>query len=318
VPERAFQCFPDAEEQRTNHWTDPRFDGYNKTSLKREVHVVKTPEKIRTAVVAGKFYPDDPVFLKKQVQEFLKKARSYPDPKVRGLIVPHAGYPYSGPVAAEAYKKVEGRRFDFVVVIAFLHRLFLEGVLVDDVDFYETPLGRIPVETSVAAAIRGASPYLNEKAQGSLGEHSLEVQLPFLQVAVPDLRIVPVYIGEQSFGNAEALAMALAKQLRDRNALVVISTDLSHFHSYDVAVGKDKKLIKMLEKRDLMNIGRASQSGEVEACGLGPVISGMLLAGEMGWTGPELIHYANSGDATGDRSSVVGYAAMAFKESGKR
>lgn len=275
---------------------------------------MKTPARIRTAVVAGQFYPEQPVFLKKQVRELLKKARSSPDPDVCALIVPHAGYLYSGPVVAEAYKKIEGRRFDFVVIIAFLHRFFLKDVFVDDVDFYETPLGCIPVDRQITALLRGASPFLNEEIQGDFGEHSLEVQLPFLQETVPDLRVVPIYIGEQSLQNSEAVALALAKQLKGRNALVVASTDLSHFHPYETAVAKDKKLIQMLEKKDLLNVGRASQSEEVEACGLGPVMALMLLAEQMGWTGPELIHYANSGDVTGDRGSVVGYAAMAFKK----
>lgn len=269
--------------------------------------------KVREAIVSGQFYPEEPAFLKKQVREFLKKAQFYPDPNVRALIVPHAGYPYSGQVAAEAYKTVENRRFDFVVIVAFLHRLFLKGVLIDDVDFYETPLGRIPVDRESVNALREAHPALHEEIDGSLGEHSLEVQLPFLQEAVPELKIVPVYMGEQSFHNAETLAGALTKHLKGKNALVVASTDLSHFYSYETAVQKDQRLIKMIEQGDAMKMGRASQTGEAEACGLGPVLTALFLAQSLGWNKPELIRYANSGDVTGDRSSVVGYAAMKFR-----
>ncbi|HNX68205.1 MAG TPA: AmmeMemoRadiSam system protein B [Candidatus Omnitrophota bacterium] len=271
-------------------------------------------QKIRKPAVSGQFYPDDPAVLKMQVSGFLAKAASQPDPNVRALIVPHAGYPYSGAVAAEAYKTLQGRHFDFVVIIAFLHRFFLQGVFVDDAHFYETPLGRVPVERLIVDRLRESNAYLDEEIKGSFAEHSLEVQLPFLQAVLPDLRIVPVYMGEQSLDNSEAIAAALAIHLESRNALVVASTDLSHFHPYAAAVERDKHTIRMIERGDVMKLGRASQAGEVEACGLGTVIASLLLAEKKGWSKPELIRYANSGDVTGDRSSVVGYAAMKFSE----
>jgi AmmeMemoRadiSam system protein B len=265
--------------------------------------------------VAGQFYPEDPDALKEEIKSFLAGARSSHDPKVRGLIVPHAGYMYSGGVAAEAYKTVEGRSFDVVVIVAFLHRVFLRGVLVDDVDFYETPLGRVPVDKKLAGLIRESDPHLKEDIKGApIEEHSLEVQVPFLQAAVKDFKIVPIYMGEHSLENAKAIASALGKLLAGKNALVVISTDLSHFYPYETAVQKDKKLIELVQQGDVMKIARASQAGGAEACGLGPVISSLLLAKELGWRGPELIYYANSGDVTGDKRSVVGYAAMAYRE----
>jgi AmmeMemoRadiSam system protein B len=107
-------------------------------------------ENVRKAAVSGQFYPSDPSKLKKEIRKFLAQAHSQRDPEVTALIVPHAGYPYSGPVAAEAYKTVEGRKFESVVIVAFLHQVFLPGVLVDAVDFYETPLGRIPVDQALA------------------------------------------------------------------------------------------------------------------------------------------------------------------------
>lgn len=273
-------------------------------------------QNIRKPVVAGQFYSGNPAALREEVKTLLAGARSSPDPEVCGLIVPHAGYMYSGPVAAEAYKTVEGRSFETVVVIAFLHRVFLQGVLVDDADFYETPLGRVPVDKKLADLMRKADSRLGETVpSGAIKEHSLEVQIPFLQSTVKDLRIVPVYMGEQSLENAEAVAAALAGLLRGKNALVVASTDLSHFHPYDVAMQKDRNLIRMVGQGDVEKLARASQTGEVEACGLGPVIALLLLAGKLGWSKPRLIHYANSGDVTGDKRSVVGYAAMALKES---
>ena len=268
-------------------------------------------ERVRKPVVSGQFYPSDPKTLRKQVRQFLSRAASKPDPNVTAIIVPHAGYPYSGAVAAEAYKTVEGRKFDSVVVVAFLHQVFLSGVFVDDVDFYETPLGRVPVDRELVKKIRGVDPVLDADLPG-FQEHSLEVQLPFLQETIPGLKIVPVYIGEPSHKNMEVLASALGKYLEGRNVLLVFSTDLSHFHPYADAVERDQRTIKLIESPDAAVFLRADQAGEVEACGIGPIGTSLLLAAKMGWKGPTLIRYANSGDVTGDHASVVGYAAMAF------
>ncbi len=275
---------------------------------------MKTQEKVRAAVVSGQFYPEDSRALKGQIRQFLTQAKSRADDHVRALIVPHAGYDYSGQVAAEAYKLVEGRKFDSVVIIAFLHRVFLQGVLVDDVAAYETPLGRVPVNRELAREIQMFRPLFRNAMPGRLEEHSLEVQIPFLQETVPELKIVPIYIGVQDITNITVLAEALAKMLAGRNVLVVATTDLSHFHPYETASGKDKVLIAMFEKGNAEAIYDAYAKGEAEACGMGPVLTSILLAKKMQWSGPCLVRYANSGDVTGDRSSVVGYAAMAFRE----
>jgi MEMO1 family protein len=277
---------------------------------------MKPQDKVRTAVVSGQFYLEDPQALRKQIRRFLAAGQGRPDPDVCALIVPHAGYDYSGQVAAEAYKLVEGRKFDAVVVIAFLHRLFLQGVLVDDVAAYETPLGRVPVDREFAREIQMCHPLFRNAMPGRLEEHSLEVQIPFLQETVPGLKIVPIYIGAQNITSITTLAAALAKILVGRNVLVVATTDLSHFHSYEVASRKDKALIAMFEEGNAEAIYDAYAKEEAEACGMGPVLTSILLAKKMKWAGPRLIRYANSGDVTGDRSSVVGYAAMAFTGKG--
>lgn len=268
----------------------------------------------RRAEFAGQFYPGQASILKGAVTAFLERAKASPDAKVRGLIVPHAGYAYSGSVAAEAYKSVQNRPFEAVVVIGFLHRSYLQGVFVDDGDSFETPLGKAVIHRRLAGQIRESDPVLGEEVKGSVGDHSMEVQVPFLQAAFKDLKIVPVYIGEQSIENAEALADSLARIILERQVLVVASTDLSHFHPYDEAVQKDQETIRLIEKGDVKKLVLASQSREVEACGLAPVITLLLLAEKLGWSKPSLLRYANSGDVTGDRRSVVGYAAMALKE----
>ena len=272
-------------------------------------------ENVRKAAVSGQFYPSDPSRLKKDIREFLSKAKTRPDPSVKAIIVPHAGYPYSGPVAAEAYKLIEGLKFDSVIIVAFLHRVSLDGVLVDHVDFYETPLGKVPVNTAIVKAIRAENPLLAEDLPGDLQEHSLEVQIPFLQETVPGLKIVPIYIGRQDLGHAKVLATAIAKAIQGRNVLVVATTDLSHFYPYDIAVEKDKSVITLFEKGDVEVLDNAYRQEKAEACGMGPVLTTLLLARQMDWQKPELIHYANSGDVTGDRSSVVGYGAFAIRGS---
>ena len=273
-----------------------------------------TPEKVRTAVVSGQFYPEEPELLRKKIRQFLSAAQGVPAPDVRALIVPHAGYDYSGQIAAEAYKLVEGRKFDSVVIIAFLHRVFLQGVLVDDVAAYETPLGRVPVDRQLAREIRMFRPLFQIAMPDRLEEHSLEVQIPFLQETIPGLKIVPIYIGVQDIANITVLSDALAKTLAGRNTLVVATTDLSHFHSYETASRMDKALITMFENGNAKAIYDAYVKEEAEACGMGPVLTSIVLAKKMKWSGPRLVRYANSGDVTGDRSSVVGYAAMAYRQ----
>lgn len=274
-------------------------------------------QRIRNAVVSGQFYPGEPEVLKKKVRQFLIASKSAPAPDVRALIVPHAGYDYSGQVAAEAYKLVEGRKFESVIIVAFLHRVFLQGVLVDDAAAYETPLGHVSVDHEIVKKIRMFHPLFRNTMPGRLEEHSLEVQIPFLQVTIPELKIVPIYIGAQNIMNITLLADALAVVLADRNILMVSTTDLSHFHPYETAVRMDKAMIAMFEKGNVEAICDACAKEEVEACGMGPVLTAILLAQKMKWSGPRLIRYANSGDITGDRSSVVGYAAMAFREAQK-
>ena len=275
---------------------------------------MKADEKVRTAVVSGQFYPEDPQVLKDQIRRFLTQAKSRADDHVRALIVPHAGYDYSGQIAAEAYKLVEGRKFDRVVVIAFLHRMFLRGVLVDDVAAYETPLGRVPVDRELVREIQMFHPLFRNAVPGRIEEHSLEVQIPFLQETIPELRIVPIYIGVQDITNITILAEALTKTLSNQNALVVATTDLSHFHPYEIASRKDKALIALFEEGSAEAVYDAYAKEEAEACGMGPVLTSILLARKMRWAGPRLVRYANSGDVTGDKSSVVGYAAMAFRD----
>jgi AmmeMemoRadiSam system protein B len=268
---------------------------------------------VRKPAVSGQFYPGFAPALHNEVRDFLEKAVSKPDPDVRALIVPHAGYTYSGQIAADAYKTVEGQSFDTVIIIGFTHRVPFQGVYVDDHDAYETPLGRVPVNLEMVKAIRSYHPVLQDAPRGRFDEHSVEVQVPFLQETLKNLSIVPVYMGDQTLDHAKILSEAIAKVIRGKKVLVVVSTDLSHYHPYEEASKKDKALCAIVEEANPLKFAMASDTGKVEACGSGPVMTLLMLQADIGWTKPTLIRYANSGDVTGDRGRVVGYAAMALR-----
>lgn len=265
----------------------------------------------RTAQVAGAFYPADPAELRGLVQELLQR---HPEPaaseKPRILIVPHAGYRYSGPVAARAFRQLAGRSYDGVVVVGFTHRLPFAGSSVDTRESYVTPLGAVPIDQEAAAFLLRAPGLAHVEEAHTSGEHSLEVELPFLQVALERFRLVPVLMGTATLADAARLAEALAALARTGDYLFVFSTDLSHYHPYEEAVRRDERTLQSLRVETPSAVDRLFAHGMLEACGRGPIVTSLLLAERLGYLRPELLFYANSGDTAGDRSRVVGYAAL--------
>ena len=269
--------------------------------------------KVREPAVAGSFYPGTEEALRSAVTAMLEKAGPPPiDGKVLALIVPHAGYIYSGAVAAEAYKLIEGRPLDAVIVVAPSHHVFFHGSSIYSQGPYRTPLGLIEVDKDLAGAIASAEPSVTFKPEAHMREHSLEVQLPFLQVAVPGLKIVPIVMADQSYENCERLAAAIAGSVRGRDVLLVASSDLSHFHAYDEAVALDRVIIDDVLNYDCESIARDLGTRKTEACGGGPMIAVMLAAKQLGAARAVKLAYANSGDVTGDKSGVVGYLSAAI------
>ncbi len=264
----------------------------------------------RKPIVSGQFYPGSPETLKKTVQNFLNKAASKPNSAVRAIVVPHAGYPYSGPVAAESFKSVQGLKVDTIIVVGFTHQTPIRGVFVETAQACETPLGKVPVNQTVAKQIRDFNPLLNEKPLGDLREHSIEVQIPFLQETFKNFSIVPVYIGTQNRETAAVLADALAKVAQDPKTLFVFSTDLCHYEPDSIVKQRDSRLISLLEESNPDDLATENEQGKIEACGIGPLLTFLRLQQKMGWAKPKLLKQATSGDITGDRSSVVGYAAL--------
>jgi len=269
----------------------------------------------RSAKVAGQFYPDDRAELQELIDQLLQRQ---PEPqasqKPRILIVPHAGYQYSGLIAANGFRQIQGHRYDGVVVVGFTHRLGFSGSSVDVREAYETPLGELPVDREAVAVLQTYPGVTHVEEAHESGEHSLEVELPFLQVALPRFKLVPVLMGSAGLEDAQRLAEALAALSRLGDYLFVFSTDLSHYHPYDKAVSIDEGTTDAILAETPQAVQRLFAGGRLEACGRGPIVASLLLAQRLGHLSRSLLYYANSGDTAGDPSRVVGYAAIGMYE----
>jgi AmmeMemoRadiSam system protein B len=268
---------------------------------------------IRRSVIAGTWYPGNPKILRADIENYL---HNVPDEKIEGniagLIVPHAGYIYSGQVAAYAYKIIKGEPFDAIVVIGPSHRTFFHGISLYNRGGYETPLGVVPVDVAFANDIMAQSEMISHIPDAHAQEHSIEIQLPFLQVSLGAFRFVPVIMGEQDLQTCKALAESIVKGVGNRRALIVGSSDLSHFHAYEKAVKLDSLVLKHIEKMDDKGLIKDLESNVCEACGGGPAAVAMMVSEKLGAKKVKILKYANSGDVTGDRRSVVGYASVVF------
>jgi len=280
---------------------------------------------VRPAYVAGQFYPDDPAQLKAMVDGFLVQARPSPPPgAVYALIAPHAGYSYSGAIAAQSFAVVKGRHYKRVVILAPSHLESFSYASVYGGEAYTTPLGKVFVDQKFAKALAKESALIkfsdagHGKAQGR-GEHAIEVELPFLQEALGEFKIVPVVTGNQDYEVERALGAALAKLIKlneagEPDTLIVASSDLSHFHAYDKALALDRMVLGAIADGDYFSLSANVEARIWEACGGAPVVAAMIASERMGAAGTVELAYANSGDVTGDKESVVGYgAAVLYK-----
>ena len=273
--------------------------------------------KIRPPAVAGSFYPADPKELASTIDGFLAKAAPPSIDNVVALVAPHAGYVYSGPVAAYSYALLKGKKFDRVVVIAPSHYEAFGFASVYDGAAYTTPFGQVPVDQAFAAKLAKASPLIKLSGAGHTPtadrpEHSIEVQLPFLQRVLGQFQLVPVIVGDQSYEVCRALGVALAKLVAGTNTLILASSDLSHYHTYDQASAEDHKTLNAIAEYDYFDLARNLDLRVWEACGGGPIVATMIAAERLGATQAKVLHYANTGDVTGDHSRVVGYGAVAL------
>lgn len=268
----------------------------------------------RKPVVAGSFYPSNPNELKKEISEYLSKAEKKKlSGALLGLISPHAGYIYSGPVAAYSYKQLIGSDVELAVVLAPSHRGRFTGASVIDSGTYETPLGDVDIDDRIGRALLNES-HFSFIREAHSAEHSLEVQVPFLQCVLGDFRIVPIVVGSNDINSCKAIANGLYNCIRDedRKFVVVISTDLSHYHSYDSAVKIDRAFIDALKTADEEKVDNVLDCRKAEACGHGPILTGLMLCRKLGASKVDILHYANSGDTAGPKSEVVGYVSAAI------
>ncbi len=269
-------------------------------------------EKIRESVIAGSWYPGNPQQLTRDILKYVELATVGPiRGQLKGLIVPHAGYMYSGEVAAHAYKILQKEQFDRVIVVAPSHHAYFQGSSIYHLGGYRTPLGLVPLDRELVDALLQQEGVISCVPQADAQEHSLEIQLPFLQVMLTDFRLTPIIMGEQSMENCEALAAAIAQACLDKRVLLVASSDLSHFHPYDEAKRLDQVVMDRLETYDVNGLNGSIRRGDCEACGAGPIMTLLMAARQMGANKVKILRYANSGDVTGDKRGVVGYLSAA-------
>ena len=270
-------------------------------------------EGTRKSVIAGAWYPGNPDKLESEIKRFFSNVPiDRISGKIIGLVSPHAGYMYSGQVAAYSYKPVVGKVFDTVIIIGPSHRFYFRGTSIYSKGGYETPLGIVPVNADLANEIIAQGNMISYVSAAHSQEHSVEIQLPFLQVALGPFNFVPVVMGTQDKETCEDLAGAIFKVIKGKRALIVASSDLSHFHGYDTALSKDSVVMKHIEEMDTEGLLDDLERGKCEACGGGPIVVTMMLARELEADGVKVLNYANSGDVTGDKSGVVGYTSAIF------
>lgn len=270
----------------------------------------------RASPHAGTWYPGKEKELKETIAGFLKNARAEVHGEIFGLISPHAGYAYSGPVAAYAYKSVEGMEFDDVIVVGPSHRHAFYGASVDTSAGRQTPLGTIDYDVELGKKVIAANKGISYEPAAHDVEHSVEIQMPFIQFVLKKFKALEIIMGTQDYQTCEMLSKAIVKATRGRKVLIVASSDLSHYRSQKEAEGLDNMVVDAVAKFDPQLLHNRLSTGTCEACGGGPMITVMLVARELGATRSKPLYYATSGDITGDHSQVVGYmAAVFYKES---
>ncbi len=277
-------------------------------------------ETVRSPAVAGSFYPDSPKVLSAQVGKFIDDAAlKETDAELIGLIAPHAGYVYSGHVAGYAYKQLLGQSFDTVMLLGLSHRYRIDGAAIYARGALRTPLGDVPIDEDLAAEIMRLNSDIVDMPPAHADEHSLEVQLPFLQHLLPDFRIVPILLQDDSPENVIPLSQAIAEAMCNRSCLLIGSTDLCHYPTYEAARKSDQVVIEAIERfnpdylrkqMDQYMRCQPAQNFHCMMCSTGAVYTTMRTAKALGGNRIEILKAANSGDVPiGARDQVVGYMA---------
>ncbi|HXJ14495.1 MAG TPA: AmmeMemoRadiSam system protein B [Candidatus Limnocylindrales bacterium] len=267
---------------------------------------------LRLPAVAGQFYPADPRELTRLIRKFSAEDPGIKKTSVRACLVPHAGYIYSGGVAGAVYARVLIPKQ--VVVLGVRHSPMGEDLAILSEGAWRTPLGDAPVDEPLARRIQAACPALREDSVAHSREHSLEVEIPFLQILAPGFSFVPVAVGTLRFDELQELGMGLARVLKEsqEECLVVTSSDMNHYEPHDATRIKDAKAIDRMKAIDARGLFEVCRKEKISMCGLGPAVVMLTAMKELGVSKGELVCYATSGDVNGDRGAVVGYAGMIF------
>jgi MEMO1 family protein len=266
---------------------------------------------LRLPAVAGQFYPANPRELAAQVKRLTQNEKAE-KLRVRACLVPHAGYAYSGAVAGAVFASVVLPKK--ILLLGVRHYPRGDALAILSEGAWRTPLGDVPIDAALAAALRRECPLLREDSVAHSQEHSLEVELPFLQVLAPEFSFVPVAVGTLRFEELVATGEGIARVLRQSNEeiLVVTSSDMNHYEDEQTTRAKDRKAIDRLLQLDTKGLYDVCRTEKISMCGLGPAITMLTAMNALGETKAELLGYATSGDITGDRTAVVGYAGMVF------
>jgi hypothetical protein len=266
--------------------------------------------RIRKSIISGTWYPGSKEELRATIGNFFKNISPLNlDGDVLSLISPHAGYIYSGQVAAYAYNAIRKKEYDAVIIIGPSHRMIFPGASIYDEGGYETPLGIVPINISLARKVVLEGERICSNPELHDQEHSIEIQLPFLQYVLGSLSLVPILMGDQDYETCRNVADAIIHASDGLSILVVASSDLSHYHPYTEAIRMDSVVLERIEKNDPEGLLKDLQKHKAEACGGGPVAVAMMVAKGLGGDRSKILKYSNSGDITGDRSGVVGYGA---------
>jgi len=271
---------------------------------------------IRHSIIAGSWYPGEPAKLKADVERYLAAAKTFSsDSELLGIVAPHAGLMYSGPVAAYAYKNLKGRDIKTVVMVGPSHRANFEGAAVYASGEWETPLGKVEIDPELCQKIIGRDPArITDLPAAHAQEHSLEIQLPFLQeVLKPGFKIVPIMMSDHSLAACERLADSISKAVGGcQGILFLASSDLSHYHSQAEAKKLDQLVAKSIEDYDYEKLAGELAFEKCEACGGGPIVTVMIASKLKGADRAVVYDYRTSGDVTGEKAQVVGYLAAGF------
>lgn len=264
--------------------------------------------KIRRADFAGSWYPDQ----EEQMRRYLQSGQVAIEKKAIGALVPHAGWKYSGDIASSVWQRLP--KMESLILIGPNHRCVGNAAALSPDDAWQTPFGTIPIDASMKEALQKNAPFLKEDAEAHAHEHSLEIQIPFIQMLWPDASILPILLYDYRLTTCQALAEALARGVRNskRRVMLAASSDLNHYESQEISERKDRIVISCMEKLDEDDLLKKVQKEEISMCGAGPAAVVISAARKLGASRGNLVRYGTSAEATGGRANVVGYAGMIF------